>query len=340
MRYTVVINVVMVGALGNVGAPAQDKWYSNGHAHITTGAIQHLSGPLRVFFDQNAATIATLSGQEPAGTHYIDIDYYPEFFAGTLPHSYSALVALYGKQTVDDNGTVPWTIGTYTGTLANAMYAAHTVRAWLNLRTTAGALAHYIEDAHNPLHLTQNYNGQMTGNTGIHSRYEGQMINRHLADLPIAPAPELCVHYSNMVEAVFDEIDVNYWYVDDIMDADTIARGSPPSYGEAYYTALWAYTGSFTQAVFQDASVMVASAWYTAWVNAGQPTPLLAIPGDLNCDSALTYADINPFVLALAGQSGYETQYPTCNWLNADTSGDGAVSYADINPFVQLLNGK
>jgi hypothetical protein len=61
--------------------------------------------------------------------------------------------------------------------------------------------------------------------------------------------------------------------------------------------------------------------------------------GDLNCDGTISYADINPFVLALSGQAAYEAQYPNCNWLNADCNADGAVSYADINPFVQLLSG-
>lgn len=62
-------------------------------------------------------------------------------------------------------------------------------------------------------------------------------------------------------------------------------------------------------------------------------------PGDVNCDGVTSYADINPFVLAISDQTGYETQYPDCNWLNADCNADGVVSYADINAFVQLLGG-
>jgi hypothetical protein len=61
-------------------------------------------------------------------------------------------------------------------------------------------------------------------------------------------------------------------------------------------------------------------------------------PGDLNCDGVISYADINPFVLALSGQAGYEARYPNCHWMNADVNSDGVVSYADINPFVRLLS--
>ena len=61
--------------------------------------------------------------------------------------------------------------------------------------------------------------------------------------------------------------------------------------------------------------------------------------GDLNCDGAVDFADINPFVLALSDPAGYEAAYPGCELVLADTNGDGSVSFADINPFVALLSG-
>jgi hypothetical protein len=45
---------------------------------------------------------------------------------------------------------------------------------------TAGEMAHYIDDINQPLHSTQNYDGQVTGNSGIHARYAGTMIAQHL----------------------------------------------------------------------------------------------------------------------------------------------------------------
>ena len=60
-------------------------------------------------------------------------------------------------------------------------------------------------------------------------------------------------------------------------------------------------------------------------------------PGDLNCDGALNFNDINPFVLALSDPAGYGQRYPDCNILNGDINGDGRVDFADINPFVALL---
>lgn len=61
------------------------------------------------------------------------------------------------------------------------------------------------------------------------------------------------------------------------------------------------------------------------------------LPGDLNCDGAVDFDDINPFVLALTGEANYHAEYPDCNWLNADIDGNGMVDFDDINPFVNLL---
>ncbi len=312
------LSVLLALSFGPSASLAQDRWGGTGHSHITEGAVLHLPQPLRHFFQDNSVYIAAQAAIEPPSTHYIDIDYYPEFFAGTLPHSYSALVAIYGVTVVEDNGVGPWNAGTYTTNLSSQMAAATTATAWSNLRATAGALAHYVEDLHNPLHLTMDYNGQRSGHTGIHSRYESSMITRHLtSDLPIMPAPDQCIYRPSIVDAIFDSIDVNYWYVDDIMAADGLAKAADPGYHTTYYNVLWANTGTFTRVLFQDASEMVASAWYTAWINAGAPLPLPA-PSTI---------EMCAFCLSGPGV----TRAPGCG--TTDTDGD---TDADLRDVAQL----
>ena len=74
------------------------------------------------------------------------------------------------------------------------------------------------------------------------------------------------------------------------------------------------------------------------------PSGTLGLPvflhGDTNCDGAVTFDDINPFVLALSDPGAYHTQYPTCDILSADVNGDGVVDFLDINPFVAILSGE
>jgi hypothetical protein len=66
---------------------------------------------------------------------------------------------------------------------------------------------------------------------------------------------------------------------------------------------------------------------------------LLARPGDLDCDGDVDFYDIDPFVLALLGETAYQAVYPDCNWLNGDCDQSGSVDFFDIDPFVALIGG-
>jgi hypothetical protein len=64
------------------------------------------------------------------------------------------------------------------------------------------------------------------------------------------------------------------------------------------------------------------------------------VVGDLNCDGAVNFGDINPFVLYLSNFSGWQATYLDCRPEVGDINGDGIYpSFGDINPFVALLSG-
>jgi hypothetical protein len=67
-------------------------------------------------------------------------------------------------------------------------------------------------------------------------------------------------------------------------------------------------------------------------------TPAL-LRADTNCDGAVDFDDIDPFVLALSGQAAYAAQHPDCDWLSADADCNAAVDFDDIDPFVACLSG-
>src|SRR4051812_2087098 len=93
-----------------------DAWGFQGHNFITANSVQHLPDPLKFYFQQNLTTVNQYASNEPPGRHYIDIDYYPEWAAGTFPHDENVLIAKYGLSTVQSNGESPWTIGNYRAT--------------------------------------------------------------------------------------------------------------------------------------------------------------------------------------------------------------------------------
>jgi endonuclease/exonuclease/phosphatase family metal-dependent hydrolase len=67
------------------------------------------------------------------------------------------------------------------------------------------------------------------------------------------------------------------------------------------------------------------------------PAAVLWPPGDMNCDGATDFGDINPFVVALSNPALWNQVYPGCELLNGDVNADGALDFGDINPFVALL---
>lgn len=74
----------------------------------------------------------------------------------------------------------------------------------------------------------------------------------------------------------------------------------------------------------------------TDYVDMFQSSQLL---GDLNCDGAVDFGDIDPFVLALTDPAGFAARYPNCPATNGDFNGNGRVDFGDIDPFVALLAG-
>lgn len=253
-------------------------WGSNGHRFINRNSVYHLPGQMQLFiqdssfFAQHASDAdgrvnssdTSLYAEGPR--HYLDIDDYPNFH--NLPRSLDTLIALYGWERVKDNGTLPWATVWNIDSLVNQLRRGDWNRAYL----TASDIGHYAGDAHQPLHATRNYNGQYSNNYGIHSRYESSMINTYLSQLYIVPDS---VHYINdKINFIFDYILHSNSLVDTVLHGDTHGKvvsgwngsGTPPA---SYYAALWDYTRATTFDQMQRATEVLASLWYTAWVDAG-----------------------------------------------------------------------
>ena len=102
--------------------------------------------------------------------HYLDIDAItsepPPF--EHFPRDRAAAEKEFGAKAFEEHGTVPWAAEAAFGALTDAMargQADEILRA-------AGDLAHYAADLHMPLHVSRNFNGQLTGNEGLHKAVE------------------------------------------------------------------------------------------------------------------------------------------------------------------------
>ncbi|MDI6766114.1 MAG: T9SS type A sorting domain-containing protein [Bacteroidota bacterium] len=253
------------------------SWGSTGHKLINRKSVMHLPNSMAtlkadsIYYESHASdadyrkNYNDTSFFAEAQRHYFDIDIYPNFHS--LPRNLDSVIALYGRGNVRQNGTLPWAIQ-----LTFDSLTAQFVRGdFVTAKATMSDLGHYVADAHQPLHCTENYDGKLTGNDGIHSRYESTMINTFKSSIIISQ--DSIQYIDSPLDYSFEYILHSNSLVDSVLAADTYAKsvsgwngsGTPPS---TYYNALWQKTKYFTSAQFQSATVALASLWYTAWLNA------------------------------------------------------------------------
>ncbi|MBN1351516.1 hypothetical protein JXJ21_19035 [candidate division KSB1 bacterium] len=204
-----------------------------------------------------------------AHKHYIDIDNYPEFVAtGRIPQDYEKLVAIHGDSFVSVQGILPWAI---LATM-DSLQAAFSSQRWQRAMLFAADLGHYVGDGHMPLHITRNYNGQYSGQYGIHSRYETGMLNRYSHQISYGGSSIDYVTVS--ADFVFGFLYENYVFVDSVLQADNAATAiAGNTEDDAYYAALWDESRGFTARLLENASNRIAALIYASWINAGSPIP-------------------------------------------------------------------
>ncbi|MFC2090203.1 hypothetical protein ACFLT1_05455 [Bacteroidota bacterium] len=199
--------------------------------------------------------------------HFIDLDNYPSFkHDGSISQDLDSCITVYGSAFMDQNGYLPWaTISTY-DSLVHCLKNGDTK----NGKRFAADLSHYVADGHMPLHLTRNYDGQYSENTGIHFRYEIEMIDRYEEQITYEGKPAMKV--DNAAEYIFNYLYFNYIYADSVLQADDYARNiAPDPETDAYYEALWESTEYLTRNMYRDASHAFSNLLYTAWIEAGKP---------------------------------------------------------------------
>jgi hypothetical protein len=249
-------------------------WGGRSHRWVNRQAFGHLPEEMAGFRRWAGVVVACASeadrrkASDPLESprHWIDVDVYPEFHQGHLARDLEFLKAAHGHHLdVYGNGVVPWTVAGVTETLSVAMAAGD----WSEAVLRAADLGHYVADCHQPLHVTENYDGQLTGNDGVHLRYEIHMVDRNLSKLH--PENATAVYVTDPLEHIFETIPGTWAYVDSVMIADREAKKRSPGYGEKYYRHMWTRTGHYTVTQLAQAARILADLWYTAWVDAGRP---------------------------------------------------------------------
>ncbi|NUR55596.1 MAG: hypothetical protein HOQ29_14210 [Acidobacteria bacterium] len=277
--------VVLALALSAARPAPLHAWGFSVHRFITERAVALLPAEIRPFFDVYRTTLVehsidpdtyrTIGFTEEPPRHFLDMDAYGPFPFKALPHDYRQAVAARGADFVTKNGVLPWRTEEIYARLREA-FKQTTPYARDDIKLFSAVIAHYVGDAFQPFHAAVNYDGQLTGQQGIHARFETELFERAVDRLRVAPDPVQPI--ANVREFVFATLTDSFSFVEPILAADRAAVQGKNEYDEAYFDALLEKTRPILEKRLSQAITGVASVMAAAWVDAGKPPLPLQAP--------------------------------------------------------------
>ena len=256
-------------------------WGLDAHRFIVARAIDLLPEPIRPFFEANRAFIVERSidpdlwrsagfAEEPPN-HFVDLDNYGAYPFKDLPRAYDEALKKHGADKLKANGLLPWRTHEIAGRLIAGFQALHKNGPYArnDVRFFSAIIGHYVADAHVPLHAVANYNGQFTGQTGIHGRWESDLFDRYQKQLALAPGPVRPIPHER--DFIFDTLLESAQLVPEVLAADKAAIGDRDEYDDRYYETFFARTRPVLEKRLSDAITGVASIITSAWEQAGKP---------------------------------------------------------------------
>ena len=213
--------------------------------------------------------------------HFFDADHYGKQPFRDMPQRWIDAAAKYSSDTLNKYGTVPWAIQSNYYWLVKAFKARDTTAILIS----SANLAHYISDAHTPLHLTQNYDGQLTNQTGIHGLWESRLpeLFSNSYNYNVSKAK----YISNPLAEAFKICRASYKSVDTVLRVERALNKTFPAtqkyameqrgerkvkaYSVGYSRAYHKLLRGMVQRQMRASILSVGSYWFSAWVDAGQP---------------------------------------------------------------------
>ncbi len=257
-------------------------WGLDVHRLVTGGAIGILPATVRAFYEKHRNFIVEHSvdpdlwrnvgfTEEPP-RHYLDLDSYGAYPFRELPRDRQAAIEKFGREKVEQEGQLPWRVDEVYGKLVQAFQqqkAGSHPYSLDDIKFFSAVISHYVGDAHVPFHAAKNYDGQLTNQHGIHSRFETEAVLRYQARLAIQPAPPAPV--SNAIDFVFDALLKSFTHVDPILKADREAVHGREEYDDRYFDQFFGQVRPILERRLNDSMTAVASMIVSAWEKGGRP---------------------------------------------------------------------
>lgn len=216
-----------------------------------------------------------------AEKHYIDLDHYGDSALFILPIYWPEAIQKFPEDSLRAHGIGPWAAYLTFMSLTKALEQKNKTAI---LRLSAD-LGHYLGDLNVPLHTTKNYNGQLTGQEGIHGFWESRVPELLAKDYSFWVGKAEYVEKPQ--QAIWETVGQAHAQVDSVLRMERELTAQFPedqkfSYEERNGLTVRVYSREFTEAYalaldgmverqMRKSIKMIADFWYTAWINAGQP---------------------------------------------------------------------
>ncbi|MCU1384347.1 MAG: hypothetical protein JWL71_3044 [Acidobacteria bacterium] len=276
---------IAVAVVWLVPAPAS-AWGFAAHQLIMKRAIELLPPELKPLFERYRDELVVRvtdpdvwrnAGWPDDPNHFVDFgmkELGPYPFA-ELPREYGAALEKFGATLLTRIGRLPWREAEEFGNLRRGFegFKRGGPYAQEDVVLFSAVASHYIQDAHQPFHASNNFDGQLTGNTGIHARFERDLIERFASRLTLTPAPPTPI--TNPRDAAFDVLLASYTLVDPILKADRDAIAGKDTYDDDYFEKFFAGVRPILERRLSDSITATAGIIIGAWEQAGRPAVTL-----------------------------------------------------------------
>ncbi|HXB56949.1 MAG TPA: hypothetical protein VN461_19455 [Vicinamibacteria bacterium] len=259
-----------VGALGLLllAAPA-GAWGPIGERLVIARAVDTLPKPLNKFYKDHRLEMPSLAPDSRPGPRTPDrrfeVDRLLPFPFLELPRTEKGLQEKFGEDVSAKVGRLPWLIQESYARLLEAFRS----RDKGQILTESDTLAGLVADLNNPLSLTENSDGQKTGQNGLGARFSERSLEAWQTRLGLNP--ETAVFLDDPKQYVFSIINGTYIWLDNLLYQEELARRGKAGYTEIYYEDLERRVGPITKERLSRAASDAGSYWYTAWTQAGRP---------------------------------------------------------------------
>lgn len=219
--------------------------------------------------------------KDEAPRHYIDLDVYGDSAVYKMPRYWKDAVEKYTEDTLQAYGVVPYHVGRVSYWLIEA-FKNRDAEQILRLSADIG---HYIADANVPLHTTENYNGQLSGQYGIHGFWESRLPELFFEDYDVLTGQ--AEYVENLQLYAWEAVTNAHLALDSVfLFEKQLTKKFPDSkkfgYEERGNATVRTYSYDFSEEYHRKlngmverrlrASIkMVGDYWMSCWVKAGQP---------------------------------------------------------------------